>query len=195
MANKAVVKDLKLNINKTFKSGKSFDGDEITFQTEKNQRKTEFIFARSPMHKVVQGISVGDTIEVSYEKNGEYFNLSNITLVEKGSGVVSPPQSSAYSKPSGGYAEPPEKQASIQRQNALTNATTLVTAALEQGSYKKATPSAILVDEVLKIAEQFTAFNSGDLQKTTVLDTSSVIVGGREEDDVPFDVDGDEFGA
>lgn len=194
MASKATVSFVSLNTSKTFKNGKTFDGDEISFTTENGAKKKEFVFANAPYRKEVQKCSAGDVIEVSYTKNGDFFNLSDVKWIEKGNGTTAPQstgQAGGSTKSFGGYQEAPEKQASIQRQNALTNATSLIVAALEQGTYKKTTSPDILIGEVLRVADKFTAFNAGTLQLETIKANTTAVV--PEDHDVPFDMGNDEL--
>lgn len=193
MANKATVTFVQKDFNKTFKNGKSYTGTELSFITENGAKKKEFVFPNARYASVAASLVKGDIIEVTYEKSGDFFNLTNVVFIEKGTAPAPSTSTSGSGYKSGGtggsYTEAPEKQASIQRQNALTNATSLVVAALEQGVYKKTTSPEIILTEVIRIATQFTAFNSGELQaKTITADTSAIQI---DNSDVPFDMDDD----
>lgn len=185
-----IVKYVKQNAEKVAKSGKTFKGAELSFITN-GKTKTEFIFGSSKFIELVRSLSEGDKIEAKYEQNGGYWNLVDVTLLEKSSGVSqseSSTSNAATSKASYGKEEP-EKQASIQRQNALTNAVSIVKAAVEQGIYKKSTSPELLIQETLRIAKEFTAFNSGTLQENELkVDTSAIVTTEPtgDDDDIPF---------
>jgi hypothetical protein len=181
-----------LNMSKTFKNGKTYEGTDFSFITEAGIKKKEFVFANAPFTKVLETLSAGDKIEATYVKNGDYFNLTDVKLIEKGNGVAGSKLGNSTGgtpKGSGGFGESPEKQASIQRQNALTNALSMIHLLFEQECYKKKTSPDIILNETLRFAKAFAAFNSGELQTEEIKAKSPV-------EEVPFDmVEGDEFGA
>lgn len=199
MSKQATVTNVKFNFEKTFKNGKSFTGTELCFLMDSGSAKKEFLFSNVSYMDVVKNLAVGDVIDVTYVKKGEYFNLDNISLISKGTGTVGS-SSTAFStggsytsKSSGGSygGKDPEIQAAIIRQNALTNSVSLITKSLEQGLYKKTTTIDLLKDEIFRIAKDFAAFSSGELQiKDLKADLSSI---PKPEDDIPFE-GGSKFG-
>lgn len=195
MGKLATVTFINVNAEKTFKNGKTFKGAELSFKMEESgQIKKEFIFSNAPYMVNVKPLEKGDTIDVSYTKNGEYFNLSNITLVKKGGGTAnaeSTPKSESK-RSYGGGGEDTEKQASIQRQNALTNAVSFTSTLLQAGAFKKTTTSDILLSETLRFAKEFAAFNAGTLQMEELkVDLAGVKKTKGGDEAPPFDVDDD----
>jgi len=192
MSKQATVTNVKFNFEKTFKNGKSFTGTELCFLMDSGSAKKEFLFSNVNYMDVVKNLAVGDVIDVTYVKKGEYFNLDNISLISKGTGVSagSPTSSTggSYASKSSGSSyggKDPEIQAAIIRQNALTNSVSLITKSLEQGLYKKTTTIDLLKDEIFRIAKDFAAFSSGELQiKDLKADLSSI---PKPEDDIPFE--------
>jgi len=192
MSKQATVTNVKFNFEKTFKNGKSFTGTELCFLMDSGSAKKEFLFSNVSYMDVVKNLAVGDIIDVTYVKKGEYFNLDCIALISKGTGVSagSPASSTGGSyagkSSSGSYGgKDPEIQAAIIRQNALTNSVSFITKSLEQGLYKKTTTIDLLKDEIFRIAKDFAAFSSGELQiKDLKADLSSI---PKPEDDIPFE--------
>lgn len=178
-----------LGITKTFKNGKSFEGAELSFISDKGAQKKEFIFNNAPYMTVIKTLGAGDKIEASYTKNGDFFNLTNVSLIEKGTGVAPTPTFGTAKPSGGGYQEPPEKQISIQRQNALNNAVLFVQFLVHTESYKKKTAPNILTDEVLRIAGLFADFNAGVKPKEPAADLSAI----TGDDSDPFDTGNDDL--
>lgn len=182
---KGIVSQIMFNVPKTSKAGKAYNVIQLKFTTEKGQSKTESIFESASFAGVLKTLAPGDEIEATYVKNGEFFNLTDVKLLNKGAGVAPAPQAGA-SKGYTAKVEDPEKQASIQRQNALTNATTLVTAMLSQEMFKKTTKPAILIQEIISIATAFEGYTSG---RDKLAKLESTVADVTASGDVPFDTD------
>lgn len=180
---KGIVQQVIFNVQKTAKSGKTYNVIQLKYTTEKGLVKTEDIFENAAYANVVKGLAPGDEVEVIYVKNGNFFNVTDIKQGTKGTGVAPsvPPQSKGYTP----RVEDPEKQASIQRQNALTNATNLVSAMIAQEMFKKTTKPNILIDEILKIATSFEGYTSGkDKIEKLVASIPSI---ASDDSDAPFE--------
>lgn len=169
-----IVKQITFNVPKVSKAGKAYSVTNLKFITEGGAAKSEFIFENATFHSVVAGLGIGDKIDATYIKNGEFWNLTDVKLVEKGTGTSAPSPSSppfvggvvsnttSMDKGAGSFGfDSGDKQASIQRQNALTNATHLVAAMLGQEMYKKTTKLSILMNEIITIADTFEGYTSG----------------------------------
>ena len=157
-----IVQEIKFNVQKESKSGKKYTVTQLKYTTEKGQVKTENCFSDVKFADVLKTLAAGDKIDAKYTKNGEFFNLVDVTLVEKGSGVAP----SVPTKSGSSYKEDPEKQAAIIRQNALTNAVNFVTAdtvvATLKGDKSKLSAD-ILADLVVAMARKFESYTAGDL--------------------------------
>ena len=189
---KATVTQVELNFTKSFNNGKSFTGTQLSFITEKGGAKKEFIFSNAPYMNVVKDLAAGDVIDAVYVKNGVYFNLNDVKLIEKGAGEA--PKFGGGS--TGGaavktYGKSPQENASIIRQNALTNSVNFVTKCVDSGAYKKGVTPDLLITEVLRIAKEFASFSSGELQVESLKEDLSAIK--KATDAPPFEVDGAEL--
>lgn len=185
----ATVNSVTHNVQKTSAQGKSYTVSTLSYTTEKGQTKKQDIFTSAPYFKVVSGLAQGDIIDVKMVQNGQFWNISDIKKTGSSGGASqSTIPSVTPSRPP--FVEDKEKQASIQRQNALTNATNLVSSMLAQEMFKKTTKPNILIDEIIKIASAFEDYTSGRTKLTATesvkpsvdsADTSEVFDGTFEE--------------
>ena len=184
---KGIVQQVVFNVPKMSKAGKSYNVMQLKYVTEKGQTKTEDIFENATYASVIKGLAPGDEVDVVYVKNGNFFNVTDVKQVSKGTGVApaQAPPMKAFTP--GGRVEDPEKQASIQRQNALTNATNLVSAMIAQEMFKKTIKTNILIEEILKIATTFEGYTSGKDKVEKLVSTIPSLEGSTEE--APFDND------
>ena len=184
------------------KNGK-YDGSILSTVSEGGNKRNDFVSKSreaGDQGSVVAGLAVGDKVELKIEKSGDFFNLSRdkdaIKLVEKGDGKISTIPSSGGgggAKPAfGSYKEDPEKQAAIIRQNALTNATNLVTTMLTNGLFKKTVTADVLVCEITRIAGELAGYTSG----TGTITKLTAGTGSAPSKDVDGDADpsNSEFG-
>ena len=82
MSVKGVVKEIKYNVNDTSKMGKDYTYTRFVYTTETGEDKTKRVFKDA----MLEGIKVGDNVEVSFKKNDQgYFDLAS---VQKLSAVV-----------------------------------------------------------------------------------------------------------
>jgi hypothetical protein len=163
-----IVQEIKFNVTKTSKKGADYQVTQLSFFTEAGGKKTESCFSDCPFAGVLKDLAPGDKIEATYVKNGEYFNLTDVKLLEKGNGVA---PTFGGSAPAAGSAKPsyggkdPEVQSAIIRQNALTNAVHLVSAGLANGIFainKTAAPTIPeLAELVIVTARTLEGYTSG----------------------------------
>jgi hypothetical protein len=162
-----IVGEVKFNVQKTSKKGDPYTVTQLSFFTEAGGKKTENCFSDCSFAAVLKDLAPGDKIEATYVKNGEYFNLTDVKLLEKGNGVA---PTFGGSTPAAGSSKPayggkdPEVQAAIIRQNALTNAVHFVTAdgIMALLAPKASTPTVdFLTDLVVNTARKFEGYTSG----------------------------------
>lgn len=193
MAQIGQVVSVEFNVTSTSKGGKSLTQHILKWVTDKGQAKTEKMFTNVTFVDVIKGLAPGDTIEVSMTKNGDYFNLSNVILVAKGDGKA--PEKAGGSGFQGGGAsgrknEDPERQASIERQNALTNAVSLLKTELDKDMFKKGVvTSDFLIAEAIRIAAKFHEYTSGKAGISAIVNNAAGSVVATlpvNEDEIPF---------
>lgn len=192
---KAIVNSVTHNVQKTSAAGKSYTVSVLSYTTEKGQTKKTDIFSNAAYFKTVRDLAQGDEIDVKMVQNGNFWNVSDIVKLASGGGGDVPKQPSSAPVPARApFVEDKERQASIQRQNALTNATNLVSQMLALELFKKTTKPNVLVEEIIKIASAFEGYTSGrDVQTkleskkadTTTKDSDIEDVLGKD-DEVPF---------
>lgn len=174
-----IVQEIQFNVQKQSKKGSTYSVTVLKYVTEKGQLKTESCFSDCDYKDVLKGLAPGDKIEAKYVKNGEYFNLTDVQLIEKGTGVAPTPMRSG-----GGGKEDPEKQAAIIRQNALTNAVGFVlhdaVQATLKGDKTKLTAD-ILADMIVNYAKKFEKYTSGK-------DITEALNQAVMSDEVPMDI-------
>lgn len=181
-----IVQSVEFNVAKTSKAGKNYTVTTLKYITDKGQPKTENAFSDCDYKDELAKLAPGDTIEVKYVKKDfkgkDVWNMVGVTLLSKGDGVA---PSTTPRMASGGFKESPEKQASIERQNGLTNATMLVKTMVEKDLFKKAacTPD-LLVAECIRIANKFQEFTSGKADLAALAKATE----GAIPTDVPFDI-------
>jgi hypothetical protein len=179
-----IVSEIKFNVTKTSKKGAEYTVTQLSFFTEAGGKKTESCFSDCAYAEVLKGLAPGDKIEATYVKNGEYFNLTDVKLLEKGDGVApsfggaGKASSTAGAKAAYGGKDP-EVQAAIIRQNALTNAVHFVTSAPVSASLVvkgSASPSTdFLADLVINIAHKFEGYTSGRVAEEKLTGTVDVV--------------------
>lgn len=158
---KAIVNSVTHNVQKTSAAGKSYTVSVLSYTTEKGQTKKTDIFSNATYFKTVRDLTQGDEIDVKMVQNGNYWNVSDIVKLSSLAGSSSKQPSSAPVPARAPFVEDKERQASIQRQNALTNATNLVSQMLSSELFKKTTKPNVLVEEIIKIASAFEGYTSG----------------------------------
>ena len=164
---KAIVNSVTHNVQKTSASGKSYTVSVLSYTTEKGQTKKTDIFSNAAYFKTVRDLAQGDEINVKMVQNGNFWNVSDVVKLASGGGGDVPKQPSSAPTPARApFVEDKERQASIQRQNALTNATNLVSSMLAQEMFKKTTKPNILIEEIIKIASSFEDYTSGRTKPT-----------------------------
>jgi hypothetical protein len=175
-----IVQEIKFNVSKTSKAGKTYTVTQLKYVTEKGALKTESCFSDCSYADVLKGLAAGDKINATYVKNGEFFNLTDVSLIEKGTGVAPTVGSSSPKS----YDKSPETQAAIIRQNALTNAVHFMTADVVVASLKgdKAKLTADdIADMTLNMARKFERYTSGK----DVLEALQNVVQDVTSDDIP----------
>jgi hypothetical protein len=177
-----IVSEVKFNVTKTSKKGADYTVTQLSFFTEAGGKKTENCFSDCAYAGVLKELAPGDKIEAVYVKNGEYFNLTDVKLLEKGNGVA--PSFGGGGTPSAGGGKPayggkdPEVQAAIIRQNALTNAVHFVTSdgVIAILAPKSKIPEVdFLADLVLSIARKFEGYTSGRVAEEKLTGTVDVV--------------------
>lgn len=168
MAKQYVVKFIEYNQKM---SGK-YDGAYLSTEAcESGTKRKDFVFANSPIFKVLQKCEKGTIVELKIVKNGDFFNLAKdddaITIVEGATkkestdnqGVSIIPSGKTY----GGERNNPDVQSAIIRQNGLTNAVNLVTAMLANGYFNpKETTITQFTTIITQVANNFAKFSSGE---------------------------------
>lgn len=191
---RATVNSVTHNVQKTSAAGKSYTVSVLSYTTEKGQTKKTDIFSNATYFKTVRDLTQGDEIDVKMVQNGNYWNVSDIVKLSSLAGSSPKQPSSAPVPARAPFVEDKERQASIQRQNALTNATNLVSQMLSSELFKKTTKPYVLVEEIIKIASAFEGYTSGrdvpsklEAKKadTTTKDSDIEDVLGKD-DEVPF---------
>ena len=158
-----IVQEVKFNVPKKSKAGREYTVTSLKYVSDKGTAKTENVFDSADYAAVVKGLAPGDEIKVSYEKNGEYFNVTNVELVKKGNGVFPSPKTNTTSSTGKTYHEDPERQAAIIRQSRLKAGVDIVSAMLNKEVYKKAIPD-LIISEVIRITKKFELYASGKEQ-------------------------------
>lgn len=191
-----IVQSVEFNVSKTSKAGKDYQVTILKYVTDKGQAKTENAFKGVDYEAELMKLAPGDKIEVKYEKkqfNGkDVWNMIGVVLLEKGDGVAPTAGGFGAKKSS---TETPEKQASIERQNGLTNAVNLMGKMLDREMFKKTCTPDFLVNECIRIANHFQDYTSGRLALTQLVSqTTAGVIGTTLETpvvdptDVPFDM-------
>lgn len=108
------------------------------------------------------GAQVGDEVKFAYvekESGGKVYNniKGSVTVIGKGGGASA--SASGGSAPKS-YGESPERNMSIIRQNALTNATAFYNANLKEQTNPNDIDEAIAT--IITVAEAFSQFSSGE---------------------------------
>lgn len=187
---RAIVNSVTHNVQKTSNAGKSYIVSTLSYTTDKGQTKKADIFTTVPYFKVVRDLAQGDEIEVKMVQNNGYWNVSDIVKVDAPSASQRSPQPTAPITRAP-FVEDKEKQASIQRQNALTNATNLVAQMIASEMFKKTTKPAILIEEIIKTAAAFEDYTSGREVPTKLGSQKPSVSGSTEVGDV---LEKEEFG-
>ena len=145
-----------------------------TMAVESGTKRKDFIFENSKQYETVKTLSKGDIIELKIVKKGDYFNLAQdddaIKLIEKGGDSKESTIPSKTVSSYGTYKEDPAKQLAIIKQNALTNATSLVVAYLSAGKFPAKISLDIIADNVLSIAEKLAKFPTGEYKEQKVIE-------------------------
>jgi len=166
----ATIADVQFNSVMNTKSGKTFTGTKVFYVGEKGNKNNTFVFANAPYNNVVKGLGAGDKVEIRMEKKGDYFNVVDMALLEKGNGVA--PAASSTPAGNGGYNKgggfSPEKDAMICRQNAGAHATALITTLINADIYKPKSADAAMA-EIIKLASIYSAFSVSGERDTTGL--------------------------
>ena len=184
-----IVQEVKFNVQKESKAGKKYTVTQLVFVTEAGQKKTESCFSDCEYKDVLKGLAPGDKIDAKYTKNGEYFNLVDVKLVEKGTGEVPKFGGSGAAKSGGGsFQKDPETQAAIIRQNALTNAVHFMTSEAVVATLKgdKSKLSAdVLADMTLNFARKFEGYTSGKDVTKSLTDAVQSVPTPPNSDEIP----------
>lgn len=155
----ATITDVQFNAVMNTKAGKSYTGTKVFYVGEKGNKNNTFVFANAPYNSVVKGLGAGDRVEITMQKKGDFFNVVDIALLEKGDGVApaasSSPSTGGFNK-GGGFS--PEKDAMICRQNAGAHATGLITALINADLYKPKSAEAAMA-EIIKLASMYSTFS------------------------------------
>lgn len=192
-----IITKIEHNQSFTSKAGKQIDCSILHWTSEGGKASKDRILPfgdSEPDFKLLQTLAPSDKIEIKMKKleSGAWVTMSGtLKLVEKGNGEVPKPTFGVTSSQAKlEYKESPEKQASIQRQNALSNATNLISAMLGQEMYKKTTKVDLLVDEILKIADRMYGYTSGttavEAITSTVPDVKPDKQPSVDEEEMPF---------
>lgn len=148
----AVVKGLKFN-----QPLGSYKVTVLSVKTDKGEDKDYNIFTNAKFHYVVAQLKAGDNIEIKMEKNGKYWNVSDVQKVSGGSGDVS--SSSTGGK--GGGVRPQEsanKDIAIARAVTIKAATEVYAAMITAGLTKKGLKVDAAAEEVLALCKKFEGY-------------------------------------
>lgn len=185
--------------NQTFpkKSGGTFTAtlfkiltDPKEYQGKKTpaEEKEYRVFTNKPYHALVLQLQKSDRVELKMVKNGSYWDIEDIILLEKStsSGQIQQEQEVK----SGGNTFTPEQKVSQEeiRQFAVGVSFGLVNTVFAGGGHFKKTASpSILVDAILDSADRITRYVKGEasLPEPEQLPLPADDGGGSEED-IPF---------
>jgi len=109
--------------------------------------------------------NVGDTVTISFKQNGEWYNIVKVN-VDAANTAPQPSSSPVGAKTyrNGSFPiDPLDGQRSIIRQNALTNARSLVERAIAENTVLA--NSKQVADIILHYAREFEAYTAGDLDR------------------------------
>ena len=158
------ITNIQLNQTATKKDGGTYNVHKLVLMNEeKGTTKSEQVPAFKNFTTPITELAIGDIVNAKYVQSGNFWNLTDLTLISKGTGggnqSVIPSQASAGKSYGGGYKDDPEKQMMIVRQNVKGTAADVVLKLIEVGVYdkKKLAPD-FVVDEVLRIAKRFEAY-------------------------------------
>ena len=174
-----IVSEIKFNVQKMSKQQKPYTVTQLVYFTEGGAKKTENCFSDCDFASVLKELAPGDKINAKYTKNGDFFNLVGVELVEKGNGVAptlnvgggATGGTTSGTKGGGSYQKDPETQMMIIRQNALTNAVHFVTSTgvfetLRKG--KETPPFDFVADLIITTATKFEGYTSGKVQEKSL---------------------------
>lgn len=161
---------------------------------EKPAEETEKrIFTNSPCHALVLQLKKGDRVELKMVKNGNFWNISDVILLETApSGGASAPATEP-ARPEASPAQYPmvlrQSDEDI-RQFAVTQSNGVISAIYSEGSYfKKASSPEIIIDSLLEGADRIVRFVKGE----TKLPAPATVAAPQSEDgelpndeDIPF---------
>lgn len=157
----------------------------LAVTTDKGEDKSYNIFTNQPYHNVVAQLIPGDNIELKMEKNGKYWNVSDVIKVQAsagGNGVVGKSYTQSGSSP--------DKDIAIARAVTLKAAVELYSALVSAGLTKKTLKPDAAAEEVLTLCKKFEGYCTlaDDLEGLTS-DTSSIKGQDTDADfeEAPFD--------
>lgn len=151
---------------------KGFDGVKVTYVNgDGKESSTNFLgFAldkKLALKKTIAELKEGDTVELTFEKKGEFYNVVDVKIVDGGELSISekPRANKPFVKSSGGSFQKVDNSKGMRVGNALTNAVALIVAGKRSGS---------IVDvalEVIKAGEELDALLDKGLETKVVKDT------------------------
>lgn len=168
-----------------------YDGYMVKGTKEDGKSWEQFIFARGKDEDLVKkfkSFSKGDNLNVKMVKNGNFWNIADVSLGSGGNGGKGSSSSSGGGggsfKPSSNFRNP----ANHDRSAALAMAKDTILEAWKMGAYKKTTAVPLIVDSILEVADKFNKYITGNLQLEKLeANTEDLDVSGSEYLDDPVD--------
>lgn len=141
----ATVKAVRPDVGKRSAAGKFYKVTEFVVDTDKGE-KTYNVFSKDPCHNDILRLSPGTNVKLALTQNGQYQNLSGVSVAEA---------SSSAPAPSGGGSNFAERNLEIRRAVALK-------AAIELTAAKGGKDVQKMADEALTLCPLFELYLSGE---------------------------------
>lgn len=174
----AKVKDIKFNVE----MGR-YRVTKLFVTNDKGEDKDYTIFTNAKYHNVVSQLRPGDNVDIKMVKNGKYWNVDDVTVVEAPKAAPASSGGGSYKR----YEENPNKDVAIARAVALKAGVDLYCAMIAGGLTKKTLKPDAAVAEVFAITKKFENYTtlSEDIEALST-DSSSIKADADEYDESPF---------
>ena len=145
----ATVKEVRFNVE----MGK-YRVTKLYVINDKGEDKEYTIFTNAKFHHVIAGLAVGDNVELKMEKNGKYWNISDVTKLDER--IAHTLRGVGYKKE--GSQQSGDKDLAIARAVSLKAAVELYSAMIGAGLTKKTLKPEAAQEEVFALCKKFEGY-------------------------------------